>query len=167
MALESLTHFFPHQICTTVDSFPTRVLLEENGVAATGSLQTFPELGEPLTVATLIALRRDRDKPGGISNTKIVPSSIVVSQDGLDLSFQLRTAIDVQKPELLFEQYGITELFRITAAKASLRSKDGNMLAIFASALEQDWQGPDGAALQQSVLSFQAMDRSTVNAATS
>lgn len=133
-------------------------MLEENGIEATGSLKTFPDLGEPAAVANLIALRRDRDKPG-ISNTKIVPDSLIISADGRELSFQLRTEIDVQKPELLLEQYGVRELYRITAAKASLRSNDGNMMAIFASALEQDWQGPDGAALQQSVASFQAIDQ--------
>lgn len=136
-------------------------MLEENGIEATGSLNSFSDLGSPTAIANLIALRRDRDKPGVISNTKIVPNSLVVSKDGQDLSFQLRTPIDVQKPELLMEQYGVSELFRITAAKASLRSNDGNMLAIFASALEQDWLGPDGAALQQSVASFLVTDRST------
>jgi hypothetical protein len=132
-------------------------LLEENGVEATGTLLTFPDIGEPAAVANLIVLRRDRDR-GVSSNTKIVPNSILIAADGRELIFQLRTEIDVQKPELLLEQYGVSALYRITAAKASLRSNDGNMMAIFASALEQDWQGPDGAALQQSVDSFEAID---------
>jgi hypothetical protein len=88
-----------------------------------------------------------------------VPNSLLISADGRELSFQLRTEIDVQKPELLLEQYGVSELYRITAAKASLRSNDGNMMAVFASALETDWQGPDGVALQESVNSFQAIDQ--------
>jgi len=139
-------------------SFPTRLLLEENGIEATGDLKTIPDIGEPAAVANLIALRRDRDRPG-ISNTKIVPNSLLISADGRELSFQLKTEIEVQKPELLLEQYGVSELYRITAAKASLRSNDGNMMAIFASALQQDFAGPDGAALQASVNSFQPIDR--------
>lgn len=138
--------------------FPTRLLLEENGIEATGSLKTIPDIGEPAAVANLIVLRRDRDKPGNSYN-KIVPNSLLISADGRELSFQLRTEIDVQKPELLLEQYGVSELYRITAAKASLRSNDGNIMAIFASALETDWTGPDGVALQESVNSFQAIDQ--------
>ena len=136
--------------------FPTRVLLEENGIEATGSLATIPDIGEAAAVANLITIRRDRDKPG-ISNTMIVPDSIVLSADGKELSFVLRTEVDVEKPDLLLEQTGVSELFRITAAKASLRSNDGNMLAIFASALEADWKGADGTALQETVNSFRAL----------
>ena len=144
-----------------VEYFPTRVLLEENGIQATGSLATIPAIGDPTAVANLIALRRDKDKPGGSSGTKLVPRSVAVSEDGRELSFQLKTEIAVQKPELLMEQYGVSELYRVTAAKASLKSNDGNMMAIFASALETDWKGPDGAALQESVDSFRAIDQSS------
>jgi hypothetical protein len=145
-------------------SFPTRVLLEEYGIDATGSLATFPDIGEPSAIANLIAIRRDRERPMasnsvGTSNTQIVPNSLLISADGRELSFSLRTAIDVQKPELLLEQYGVSSLNRITAAKASLRSNDGYMMAVFASALETDWQGPDGLALQDAVNSFQAIDQ--------
>jgi hypothetical protein len=145
-------------------SFPTRVLLEEYGIDASGSLATFQDIGEPSAIANLIAIRRDREKSvasnsAGISNTQIVPNSLFISADGRELSFSLRTAIDVQKPELLLEQYGVSNLNRITAAKASLRSNDGYMMAVFASALETDWQGPDGLALQDAVNSFQAIDQ--------
>ena len=57
------------------------------------------------------------------------------------------------------EQYGVSQLFRVTVAKASLESSDGNMLAAFASALETDFNGPDGASLQASVDSFKATER--------
>ena len=67
----------------------------------------------------------------------------------------------VQKPELLLEQYGVTELLRITTAKASLLSTDDDdvamMMVVFASALETDWKGPDGVALQDTVQSFRAL----------
>jgi hypothetical protein len=142
-----------------VERFPTRVLLEENGIdASTGKLSTFTDLGEPSAIANLINLRREKDKPG-VSNTIIAKDSVQVSPNGQVLMFQLKTEIEVQKPELLMEQYGVSQLFRITTAKASLESHDGNMLAVFASALETDFQGPDGPALQAAVDSFQATER--------
>lgn len=148
----------------SVLSFPTRVLLEENGIVATGALATFSDLGKPNAVANLINERRERDKPGTTS-TQIVPGSVSLSSDGLDLMFMLKSEIDVQKPELLMEQEGLNQLFRVTLAKASLRANDGNIMAVFASALEQDFNGPDGVALQGAVDSFKAFDQSNVVAA--
>lgn len=142
-------------------SFPTRVLLEENGIQATGSLSTIPDLGTPSAVANLIILRREKDKPG-TKSTALVPNSVYVSPDGKDLFFKLKTDIDVQKPELLMEQTGVSTLARITSAKASLRSNDGKMMAVFASALEQDFNGPDGVALQEAVTTFTAIDQSAI-----
>lgn len=140
-------------------SYPIRVLLEENGIQATGNLQTFPDIGEASAIANLITLRRDKDKPGQTSNTRIIPDSLYISQDGQELQFKLRNEIEVQKPELLQETYGVSQLFRITTAKATLRSNDGNLMAIFASALEKDYMGPDGVALQEAVNSFQVTER--------
>ena len=69
----------------------------------------------------------------------------------------------VQKPELLMEQYGISQLFRITVAKATLDSDDGNLFAIFASALEQDYNnGVDGPALVDTVNSFSVTKQDAV-----
>lgn len=103
-------------------------------------------------------MRRDREKGGTTSNTLIIPGSLYVSPDGKELTFKLKTEIDVQKPELLMEQYGASQLFRITLAKASLRSNDGNIMAVFASALEKDFEGPDGDALLEAVRSFAVAD---------
>ena len=83
--------------------------------------------------------------------------SVTVSSDGLDVSFSLKTKIDVQKPELLMETMGVSELYRVTSCKASLKSQDGNIMAVFASALETDYNGPDGRLLQTAVDSFQAL----------
>ena len=78
-----------------------------------------------------------------------------ISPDGKELTFRLKTEIEVQKPELLLEQYGVSRLFRITLAKASLNSDDGNIMAVFASALEKDFtNGVDGPALEETVKSF-------------
>jgi hypothetical protein len=120
-------------------------------------------------IANLITIRRDREKPiagsnnNDMSKSRIVPDSLFLSDDGKELSFTLRTNIDVQKPDLLMEQYGVSALNRITAAKASLRSNDGYMMAVFASALEMDWQGPDGQALQDAVKSFQVINQTNSN----
>ena len=87
-----------------------------------------------------------------------VLDSVNVSPDGKTLSFRIRTEIDVQKPELLLEQTGVSQLFRVTVAKATLNSNDGNIMAVFASALEQDFKnGQDGSALEDTVQSFQVL----------
>lgn len=138
-----------------VERFPARVLLEENGIDATGDLTTFPGIGEAKAVASLIVLRREKDNQTAGAKTL---DSVEVSPDGKTLSFKLRTEIDVQKPELLLEQMGVSRLFRVTLAKATLNSDDGNIMAVFASALEQDFtNGVDGPALEDSVQSFQVM----------
>lgn len=144
-----------------VERFPTRVLLEENGIAATGDLSTVTALGNPAIVATLVNKRREKDKPGGGANTILLRETLQLSADKKELIFELKNEIDVQKPELLLEQEGISQLFRRTVAKLSLNSNDGNIMAVFASALEQDFEGPDGIALQETVRSFNVIDRST------
>jgi len=140
-----------------VERFPTRVLLEENGIQASGDLSTFPAIGDATAVANLIVLRREKEtQKQGIK----VLDSVQVSPDGKELTFRLKTEIEVQKPELLMEQYGVSQLFRITIAKATLNANDGNILAVFASALEQDFNnGVDGPALEDSVRSFQAANQ--------
>jgi len=45
------------------------------------------------------------------------------------------------------EQTGMSELVRVTLAKATLDSNDGQMMAVFASALRQDFMDVDGPAL--------------------
>jgi hypothetical protein len=138
-----------------VERFPTSVLLEENGIQATGDLSTFPAIGEAKAVASLIILRREKDSQNQGAKTL---DSVDVSPDGKTLSFRLRTEIEVQKPELLLEEMGVSQLFRVTIAKATLNSNDGNIMAVFASALEQDFtNGVDGPALEDTVQSFQAM----------
>jgi hypothetical protein len=134
--------------------------LEENGIEAIGDLSSFSKLGEASAIANLLSLRREKDK-GGAINTRIVQAEIDPNNDKI-LRFQIKSEIDVQKPELLMEQYGVDRLYRITVAKASLESNDGNLMAVFASALEVDFNGHDGKALQQVVDSFVATDQ-TVN----
>lgn len=156
----------------SVEYFPVKFLLQDFGIdAGTGRFQTISDIGESSAVANLISLRRDKDRSGAMA-TNIVPNSVTVSSDGRELAFRLKTSVPVQKPELLLEQYGVTELVRITAAKASLladpQPRDSNsssadddlvmMMVVFASALETDWKGPDGVALQETVQSFRAIN---------
>jgi len=144
-----------------VERFPTRLLLEENGMSSENQdLSSFPKLGQPQAIANLINQRRERDKPG-MSVTKV--DGAEYSADGMELTFRLKTEIDVQKPEMLMETYGVDRLFRITLAKASLAAKDDNILAIFASALEPDFYGADGETLKIVVDSFKVKEKSTIS----
>jgi hypothetical protein len=136
-----------------------RLLLEENGIDASGDLLTFSDLGEPAAIANLINLRREKDNPS-VSNTMIFPDSVQLSDDKKELRFKLKTEIEVQKPELLMETYGVSRLFRLTVGKATLNSNDGNLMAVFASALENDFKGRDGEALEEAVNSFKVTDQS-------
>lgn len=137
--------------------YPTSVLLEENGIQATGDLSTFPSIGEPKAVATLLILRREKDTQK--TGVKVL-DDVQVSPDGKELTFRLKTEIEVQKPELLMEEMGVSQLFRITLAKATLNSNDGNIMAVFASALEKDFtNGVDGPALEETIKSFAATNQ--------
>jgi len=101
------------------------VLLSENGIEATGDLTTFPALGDATAIANLIVLRREKETQNqGAKRLQ----DVAVSSDGKTLNFRLKTEIEVQKPELLMEQLGVSQLFRITVAKASLNSSDGNLM---------------------------------------
>jgi hypothetical protein len=160
LTLESL---FKISSIISFGRYPTRVLFEENGIDATGTdMSTFTSIGKAEAIANLIVLRREREKQqSGSTLTKIIPNSVRVSDNGKDLLFQLTTNISVQKPDLLLEQTGLSELIRITDVKATLSSNDGNILILFASALQNDYyNSPDGAALQQSISSFNAINKS-------
>lgn len=137
-----------------------RNLLEEEGYEATGDLTNFKSIGEPVAIATLLIRRREKDKPGDQNTAVLNKDSVSLSPDGQTLIFTMRQEINVQKPELLMEEIGVSELFRNTVAKATLTSNDGQMMAVFASALDQDFNGPDGVALQKAVDSFIATDQS-------
>ena len=140
-----------------VERYPVKILLEENGIDASGDLSTFKNIGEPKAIASLLIIRREKDTQN--QGVKVL-DDVQLSPDGRELTFRLKTEIEVQKPELLMEQMGVSQLFRITVAKASLNSNDGNVMAVFASALEQDFNnGIDGPALQDTVNSFIATEQ--------
>lgn len=147
-------------IVIAVERFPVRNLLEEEGYAPTGDLSTFSSIGDPTAIATLLLRRREKDKPGAQNSAVLNRDSVSLSPDGRTLTFALRQEISVQKPELLLEEMGVSELFRTTVAKCTLASNDGQMMAVFASALDQDFAGPDGVALRKSIDSFMATDQS-------
>lgn len=146
-----------------VERFPVKAMLEDEGYQPTGDLSTIASLGDPVAVATLLIRRREKDKPGTQNSAVLDRSSVVVSPDTKTMSFTFRQEINVQKPELLMEEMGVSELFRTTIAKATLSSNDGQMMAAFASALDQDFNGPDGVALQTAIDSFMATDQATNN----
>lgn len=88
-------------------------------------MTSFPALGQANAIASLIVARREKES---INQGTRKIEDVSVSPDGKQLAFRLRTEIEVQKPELLKEQFGVSQLFRITVAKASLESSDGNIL---------------------------------------
>eukprot|EP00970_Alexandrium_tamarense_P008518 scaffold1625_cov192-Alexandrium_tamarense.AAC.37 len=143
-----------------VERFPTRAMLEDEGYQPSGDLTTFTSIGDPTAIATLLLRRREKDKPGTQNTALLDKDSVSLSTDGTTLTFSLRQQINVEKPELLMEEMGVSELFRTTLCKATLASNDGQMMAVFASALDQDYAGPDGAALRKAVDSFTATDQS-------
>mmetsp|Transcript_15112 Transcript_15112/g.32805 ORF Transcript_15112/g.32805 Transcript_15112/m.32805 type:complete len:286 (-) Transcript_15112:895-1752(-) len=143
-----------------VERFPVQVLLEEEGYEATGDLTNFKSIGDPTAIATLLVRRREKDKPGTQGPVELNRDSVVLSPDGQTLTFSMKQEINVQKPELLMEEIGLSQLFRTTVAKATLASNDGQMMAVYASAMDQDYAGPDGPALQKAVGSFIATDQS-------
>lgn len=102
-----------------------QVLLAENGIEATGDLSTFPAIGDATAVANLIVQKREKETQNQGARKM---ENVSVSPDGKTLTFRLKTEVEVQKPELLMEQLGVSELFRITVAKASLESGDGNLM---------------------------------------
>jgi hypothetical protein len=147
-----------------VERYPARLLLEEEGFVMSeqdNKFDTISKLGKPEAVAQLIMRRRERDRPGQTTRTVVVKDSVHLSEDGKSLMFKTSTDIDIQKPELLMEQMGVDRLSRISSAKATLTpSADVDspntylFMIVFASALEMDYLGPDGKALQTSVDSF-------------
>lgn len=158
-----------------VEYFPARLLLTENGInlvditaSTTTPWTTITDIGEPKAIANLIVLRRDQDRAsssGTRTTTQILPDSLQLDNHGRAMSFQMTTEIAVQKPELLREQYGVDKLIRVTTVKVILvqgqdtsNNSNGNLLVIFASALESDWNGSDGAALQEAVRSFRSLE---------
>lgn len=142
-----------------VERFPVKVLLEEEGYSPRGDLSSFEAIGEPAAIATLLLRRREKDRPGNVSVAVLDKDSVVVTEDGKTLKFTMTQEISVQKPELLMEEMGVSRLFRTTLAKATLSSNDGNLLVVFASALDQDFSGPDGVALRKTVDSFIATEQ--------
>jgi hypothetical protein len=144
-----------------IERFPTIVLLEEEGILPSGDLTNFPAIGKSETIAELIASRRDRERQSNNTmRSNVIPGSVKLYEDGKTLEFELSTEIDVQKPDLLLEQTGMDRLVRKTLAKATLNSNDGQMMAVFASALSQDWSSEDGVALKIAVDTFMATDQS-------
>mmetsp|Transcript_18618 Transcript_18618/g.43154 ORF Transcript_18618/g.43154 Transcript_18618/m.43154 type:complete len:170 (-) Transcript_18618:122-631(-) len=132
--------------------FPTRYLLEDYNVEAPMDMSTFPKLGSPEAIANLLTLRRESERPGESDSDEIIEPRY--SEDGKELRYKVRTVIKVQKPDMMMEMYGVTELVRITDVKASLKVNDGYIMAVFVGGPEKEFQGPDGVALHAIVESF-------------
>jgi hypothetical protein len=112
-------------------------LLADIGVLPTGDLSTWEAIGSAKAIADLLTSNRDGDakQRGGLAS-KVDPASVAIN--GRTLSFRTAATIAVQRPDKLLETQGISELRRITRARAEIR-RDGTALVLWASALEQDW----------------------------
>eukprot|EP00520_Triparma_pacifica_P011121 CAMPEP_0118641946 /NCGR_PEP_ID=MMETSP0785-20121206/5579_1 /TAXON_ID=91992 /ORGANISM="Bolidomonas pacifica, Strain CCMP 1866" /LENGTH=206 /DNA_ID=CAMNT_0006533477 /DNA_START=164 /DNA_END=781 /DNA_ORIENTATION=- len=120
-----------------VERFPTKTLLDEASISSSGNLSTFPAISlDAAKIAELLNNRREKER-GATAKARsvVVPSSPTFIND-TELRFRLRADIEVQKPDLLMEQEGVSELIRYTDAKALL-TKGGEMYVIYASALAQ------------------------------
>mmetsp|Transcript_5520 Transcript_5520/g.8141 ORF Transcript_5520/g.8141 Transcript_5520/m.8141 type:complete len:326 (+) Transcript_5520:2-979(+) len=144
-----------------IERYPVKALLEDEGIDSSGDLSTFSNIGKPNAIVNLITKRRDQGRNGQKAQTEVL--SVAMTPDAKTLEFTLRTTIEVMKPELLMEQTGMSELVRYTLAKATLASNDGQLMAVFASALQPDFDGPDGNALKEVVSSFAVIDQSSIN----
>ena len=140
-----------------VERIPVKALLEEAGIDSSGDLASFDAIGiDAGKMAELLNARREKEKGSAKARTIVVSKTPAFAAGGRTrlLTFQLRTDIDVQKPELLMEQEGVSELVRFTDAKATINGK-GDMLVIYAGALNQYYQKEEGAMLRESVRTFQ------------
>ncbi|GMH62370.1 hypothetical protein TrRE_jg12110, partial [Triparma retinervis] len=104
-----------------VERFPTKTLLEEAGIASSGDLSTFPSISiNAAKLADLLNARREKERGASAKARSVVQPSSASFVSDTELRFRLRADIDVQKPELLMEQEGVSELIRYTDAKALL-----------------------------------------------
>lgn len=147
----------------SIDRFTTISFLEEEGgirIAdkAIADLSTFSSIGKAETIAKYIILRRNREQQQTNTNVVAKPENIKQSNDGKTLSFEYSTKINVQKPELLMEQIGVDELYRITLVRIDLHSNDGFMNVCYASALQTEFYGDDGILLRDSIDSFEVFE---------
>ncbi|KAL7540771.1 hypothetical protein ACHAWF_006781 [Thalassiosira exigua] len=95
--------------------FPARTLLEDEGYEVTGNLSTFFSIGNSVAIATLLLQQREKDKLG-------TQNVAVLNHDSVE--------INAEKPELLMERLGISELFQTTVVKATLGSNDNQLMAV-------------------------------------
>jgi len=137
-----------------VERFPVKSLLDEAGIASGGDLTSFRGLGIGAEkLAELLNLRREKERNNSKARTLVMKEGGNTPMlENETLRFQLRSDIDVQKPELLLEQEGVSELVRFTDAKALI--KKGEMYVIYGGALRQFYEKEEGEALKDAVASF-------------
>ncbi|GMH55795.1 hypothetical protein TL16_g01994 [Triparma laevis f. inornata] len=137
-----------------VERFPVKSLLDEAGIASGGDLTSFGGLGIGAEkLAELLNLRREKERNNSKARTLVMKEGGNAPMlENETLRFQLRSDIDVQKPELLLEQEGVSELVRFTDAKALI--KKGEMYVIYGGALRQFYEKEEGEALKDAVASF-------------
>ncbi|CAM9148557.1 unnamed protein product [Choristocarpus tenellus] len=118
-------------------------LLSEAGLPAFGDFATWESLGTAQKAADLLKFRRDQDAAGNLKKeSEVIPSTVSLKGDTLE--FMMRSQIPVQRPDLLLQDQGVSELFRNTYVKAIMRG-DGTFAVIWSGALSTDWNNEGGA----------------------
>ncbi|CAM9837493.1 unnamed protein product [Discosporangium mesarthrocarpum] len=118
-------------------------LLSDAGIPPLGDLTTWKGVGSAERVAELLKARRDQDAAGVTAQeSEVIRGTASIKGDTLE--FLLKSPIKVQRPDLLMEQRGVSELYRNTYARAIMRG-DGTFFIVWAGALNTDWEGEDGA----------------------
>ena len=149
----------PSARIVAVEQFPTANLFTDRLLTPPSDLSTFSTIGLTAKgIAELLNSRREAERAAGSSQRTAPatdPAPSFVGDDSLTLNFALRTDILVKDPVLLLKQTGVSELVRLTVAKAVI--KGDQMCVVYASALREQMEGEGGDGLRRAVESFEAL----------
>jgi len=164
---------FPRFSVVSVTAWPLPALLLDDargralpGLPTSGadvtlaeSATTLGSIGTANSIAQLLLRARDRDASSGALSSILLSSKL--SDDGSRLAFDYSTELPVSDPDALQEQRGVRQLIRHTVATSILGSVPGSdgapvpaMFSVWASALQQDWEGDLREPLEATVASF-------------
>jgi len=139
---------------TSVEKVSLSDIFAENGVEAGGydTLKTWKDVGTDKGVSELLATHREYTGSQGKKQPFTVNEASVKS-NGKTFEFEFDIELKVQRPDLLQKETGKSKLIRRTVAKAVLLP-EGNMMIMWGSAIENDFDAGYGDLLRNCVYSF-------------